>query len=139
MHEAVNYIKDLQNKIQELSEKREELRRLSDTPTCSSGSECSQSHPEDSITVRPCLGGVEVAVSTAFKNGLPISRVLKLLNREGLSIVNCISTRMNETLLHNIISEVMLYYESIRVLQEGLLLDYEKQYDLISEVSYTGE
>lgn len=113
MNEAVNYIKNLQNRIQKLSEKRDELRRLSNSSSSpyystTSESECSQTHInlEDSVTVRPCLAGVEVAINTSFRKGIPLSQVVALLAEEGLTVVNCISTKINERLLHNIESEV---------------------------------
>ncbi|KAL5817725.1 hypothetical protein ACOSQ3_026103 [Xanthoceras sorbifolium] len=105
MHEAVNYIKHLQNKIQELSERRDELRRLSSSSTssttCTASEYCAPSHEEDTVTVRPCLAGVEVVVST-----VSLSRVLQVLIGQGISIVNCVSTRINEKLLHTLECEV---------------------------------
>lgn len=116
MNEAVNYIKNLQNRIQKLSEKRDELRRLSNSSSSpyystTSESECSQTHInilEDSVTVKPCLAGVEVAINTSFRKGISLSQVVALLTEEGLTVVNCISTKINERLLHNIESEVIM-------------------------------
>lgn len=102
----MNYIRHLQDKIQELSDKRDCLKKLSNTsnnvaPDCpTSCLECS------SVTVEPCWAGVEVLVSTGFTQGLPLSRVLSVLTSEGLSIVSCSSTKVNGMLLHSIESEV---------------------------------
>ncbi|XP_034707191.1 transcription factor bHLH120 [Vitis riparia] len=106
IYETVNYIRHLQDKIQELSDKRDCLKKLSNTsnnvaPDCpTSCLECS------SVTVEPCWAGVEVLVSTGFTQGLPLSRVLSVLTSEGLSIVSCSSTKVNGMLLHSIESEV---------------------------------
>ncbi|KAK9276051.1 hypothetical protein L1049_005582 [Liquidambar formosana] len=107
MHESVNYIRHLQKKIEELSDKRDGLKRLDNSSSFNVAPECSQSCPWDSVTVKPCLVGVEVVMSTALRQeGLPLSRVLEVLTGEGLNIVSCISTKVNERLLHTIESEV---------------------------------
>ena len=102
----MNYIRHLQDKIQELSDKRDCLKKLSNTsnnvaPDCpTSCLECS------CVTVEPCWAGVEVLVSTGFTQGLPLSRVLSVLTSEDLSIVSCSSTKVNGMLLHSTESEV---------------------------------
>ncbi|KAJ0048333.1 hypothetical protein Pint_15966 [Pistacia integerrima] len=108
MYEAVKYIKDLQSRIQETGERRDELQRFSESSALSFPSECSQvdKHKEDSVTVRACLEGIEVVVSATLTKGLPLSRVLEVLSGEGLNIVNCMSTKINESFLHTIQSEV---------------------------------
>ncbi|GKU95392.1 hypothetical protein SLEP1_g8755 [Rubroshorea leprosula] len=108
MNQAVKYIKDMQNRIGEFSEKRDELKRLSNS--CSSTSfappKCLRGCPEDTVIVRPCMGAsVEVVISTAMRQGLPLSSVLQALIAEGLSIFNCISTKVDQMLLHTIVSE----------------------------------
>ena len=60
----------------------------------------------DTLTVRTRCVGVEVDINTALKKGFPLSRVLEILIEEGFSVVSCISTKANERMLHNIISEV---------------------------------
>ncbi|KAJ9706700.1 hypothetical protein PVL29_001931 [Vitis rotundifolia] len=106
IYETVNYIRHLQDKIQELSDKRDCLKKLSNTsnnvaPDCpTSCLECS------CVTVELCWAGVEVLVTTGFTQGLPLSRVLSVLTSEGLSIVSCSSTKVNGMLLHSIESEV---------------------------------
>ncbi|EOY24563.1 PREDICTED: transcription factor bHLH118 [Theobroma cacao] len=106
MHEAVKYIKHLQNRITELSDKREELKRSSNLHTPSSMPESSPDCSEDSVVVRGCMVGVEIAINTGLRPGLPLSNVLDVIVAEGLSVVNCISTKVNERLLHTIVLEV---------------------------------
>ncbi|KAL5541004.1 hypothetical protein UlMin_042577 [Ulmus minor] len=109
-NEAVSYIKDLQKKIQDLSEKKDKLKELVDHSNCSSSSialpNLQPQIYEDSISVRHCREEVEVVVNTAFKQGLSLARVVRVLVGEGLSVVNCVSARVNERLLHTVHSEV---------------------------------
>ncbi|XP_059664550.1 transcription factor bHLH120-like [Cornus florida] len=108
MHETVNYIKHLQKRIEELNDKRDELRRLPNpAENLNVASECSQSaRPQDSVEVNTCRAGMEVVVCTALRKGLPLSEVLDVLIQEGLTVVSCISTKVNERLLHTVESEV---------------------------------
>lgn len=119
MHEAANHIKDLRKKIEKLSEKREELRKLSkylvvSTPSGSSSIDhnIASDHDQNSettINVVHCKAGVEVVVNTAFKQGLPLATVLQVLVAEGLNVVSCVSAKVNERFLHTIESEVIYF------------------------------
>ncbi|KAJ8766185.1 hypothetical protein K2173_021702 [Erythroxylum novogranatense] len=107
---AVKYLKHLEHKTRELNEKKEELRKLCNDyniPT-SSGSalESSENFERDTLTVEPCLVGVEVAINTAYTNGFPLSRALELMIGEKFTIVSCISTKVNERMIHAIKAEV---------------------------------
>ncbi|KAH7557526.1 hypothetical protein ACOSQ2_027576 [Xanthoceras sorbifolium] len=109
MNVAVNYIKHQQKKIKQLSDTRDELKKLSKTSTLGSGTESSSDHniSPARVIVRPCLVGVEIVYSCGYRDrALPLSRVLGILLDEGLCVVNCISTRVNELLLHTIQTEV---------------------------------
>ncbi|XP_027337425.1 transcription factor bHLH36-like [Abrus precatorius] len=108
MHQAMNYIKHLQKKIEELSNKRDGHKKL-----CNPSSyhmektvENSEAAKQDVVTVRQCWIGVEVVINTEHEEGLPLSRVLQALVREGLRIVNCNSTKVKGRLIHTIESEV---------------------------------
>lgn len=108
MNQAVIYIKDMQNRVGELSEKRDKLKRLSNSCSSTSFAPPNCLRLEDTVTVRPCMGAsVEVVISTALRQGLPLSNVLQALIAEGLSIFNCISTKVDQRLLHTIVSEVI--------------------------------
>ncbi|XP_059639214.1 transcription factor bHLH118 [Cornus florida] len=107
MHEAVNYINHLQKRVKELNDKIDGLKRLSNPDDIKFASEFSQRNClGDNITVKTCRTGLKVNVGTALRGGLPLSKVLSVLIQEGLSIVCCISTKVNQTLLHTIESEV---------------------------------
>ncbi|KAK6936374.1 Myc-type, basic helix-loop-helix (bHLH) domain [Dillenia turbinata] len=106
MNEAANYIKHLEKKVKELNHKRDELKRISNSRAqiCSvDGS----SSANCAISVYPCLGGVRILLKKGFEDEKsPLSRVLQLLLEEGLCVVSCVSTRVDETLLHEIHSEL---------------------------------
>ncbi|XP_022732766.1 transcription factor bHLH36-like [Durio zibethinus] len=108
MQEAVKYIKHLQNKITELSDKRDELKRSSNLQTPSSSMmearpDCSK---DSTVQVRACSIGVEITMNTGLRRGLPLSNVLDVIAAQGLSVVQCISARANERVLHTIVLEV---------------------------------
>jgi hypothetical protein len=104
MYGAVNYIKHVQNKIQELNNKRDELKILSNSPI--NATENSMASGWDSMEVRRSSAGVEVVINA--RQGLPLSRVLEILMEGGLIIVRFISTKVNERLLHTIEAEVYI-------------------------------
>lgn len=114
IHETVNYIRHMQDKIQALSDKRDELKGLSDpgapreTPECSRTA-CSQ---DDTVMVQPCMVGVEILINTASQLGLPLSRAFKALSEEGVNVISCNSTQVNERLLHSIKAEVTVNPDS---------------------------
>ncbi|XP_039050600.1 transcription factor bHLH36-like isoform X2 [Hibiscus syriacus] len=107
MNEAVSYIKDLQKRIEELSAKRDELKKvLIDSSGFRRGTSSDEAFPS-SVAVRQSLDGVEVVVSTGVvAQALTLSRVLQLLLEEGLDIVNSISTKIDGGLIHTIKLEV---------------------------------
>ncbi|XP_022774396.1 transcription factor bHLH120-like [Durio zibethinus] len=106
MNGAVTYIKDLQKRIDELSAKRDELKKLLDATGFDQRMSSKNSFPSSAV-VRLSLDGVEVVISTGLgAQALTLSRVLELLLEEGLDVVNCISTRIDGGLIHTVQSEV---------------------------------
>lgn len=103
MHEAVNYIKHLQNKIQEQNNKRDELKRLSNYPIKSTEKSLGSGWGS-LMELIPSSTGVEVVINA--RRGLPLSRVVEVLMGEGLIIAGFTSTKVNERLLHTIEAEV---------------------------------
>lgn len=110
MHGAVNYINDLQIKIQDLGTTRDELRKQCNMST-SNTSQLESSSTTSSggcVVVSPCLAGVEILVGTGFQEDGLLSRVMELLLEEGLNVVSCVSTKVNEeNLLHAINCKVL--------------------------------
>ncbi|XP_031260641.1 transcription factor bHLH36 isoform X2 [Pistacia vera] len=108
MNEAVNYIKHLEVRIKELGVRRDELKKSSNSSSHGSESGSSdQSVCQSNIIVRQSLVGVEVVYGCGYwEQGLPLSRVIEILLDEGLRVVNCISTKVSDRLLHTIQTEV---------------------------------
>ncbi|XP_010494283.1 PREDICTED: transcription factor bHLH55-like [Camelina sativa] len=122
VEEAANYIKDLQKKIKEISEKRDRIKRTithrSSTSNCSVRSLASSTSSPSStcscvgdthmaVVVSPCLIGLEIVVSCCYRHEYFLSSVLQLLAQEQcLNVVSCISTRQPQRFIHTIISEV---------------------------------
>ncbi|CAA7039152.1 unnamed protein product [Microthlaspi erraticum] len=94
VQEAANYIKDLQKKIEEVTDKRDRLKRSITDP--SSTEECSiqslspspslncscvgETHID--VVVRTCLLGIEIVASYCFRNKSCLSSLLQLLAQE---------------------------------------------------------
>ncbi|XP_024168554.1 transcription factor bHLH120 [Rosa chinensis] len=110
VHQAANYIKHIQKNIEEQQKKRDELKKQHNISGSSTAvvenSQCSSLMEDSVILVRPACIGVEVAVNTPLKQGLPLSRVIDILVAEGLSIVSCNSAKRNQRLLYTLESEV---------------------------------
>ncbi|XP_011041656.1 PREDICTED: transcription factor bHLH118-like [Populus euphratica] len=107
MNEAVNYIKYLQKKIKETSAKRDKLKKLSDLSSVASPSGCSNKYSSSSVALQPYPGGIEITFdSDLMGRDLPVSRVLQVLLEEGISVINCVSTKVNERLFHSVQTEV---------------------------------
>lgn len=120
----MNYIKQLKEKTQELNAKREELTRVHQHYSSSAHDFSPEitgnlgAKSTSNIMVGPtCWGGVEILVSTSSSSsssstnsreleGFALSGVLKALLAEGLTIVECASTTVNQRLFHTIQCEV---------------------------------
>ncbi|KAF9614873.1 hypothetical protein IFM89_020970 [Coptis chinensis] len=129
MNEATNYIKHLEKKIQELRGKRDKLKRLSNFSATNTPGE--SLFGPDFATVTQCWKGVEVVVGSSLKNGeFSLSKVLEVLAEEGLSVVSCVTAKVNGRLMHTIQSEGRpdLQFSTRYILYIGL--------DLINDVWY---
>ncbi|WZZ83547.1 hypothetical protein YC2023_104119 [Brassica napus] len=117
VQEAVNYIKDLENKIKEMSEKRDRIKRSishsSSTGKCSirslESSYCScNGDTHIDVKVRTCLVGIEIVASCCFRQESSLSSILQLLVQEQcLDVVSCISSRLHPRFIHTIVCEVI--------------------------------
>lgn len=106
INEAANYIKHLEKKIKELSSARDVLKGLSNLSTTDQG-QGNTSQPS-CFTIHPCCGGVEIVISSGFREeSFPLSKVLELLLEEGLTVLNCTSSKVNERFLHTVQCEVL--------------------------------
>lgn len=111
--EAVNYIKLQEKKMEKLRGARDELKKLSKSTACTehesesgSPSRSTVRTPASRVAVQPFSSGVEIIISSSSRErGLPLSRVLDVLLQQGLSIVHCVSTTLNDQLHHTIHSD----------------------------------
>lgn len=107
MNEAANYIKHQRKKIGELTEKRDGLRRLVSSAGNSGSLHMNGGFTSPTITVRPCLAGVEVVMGCSpLLDPVPLSTVIELLEEEGLGVVNCVFTNVNDQLLYTLQCEI---------------------------------
>lgn len=74
--------------------------------------------PLDIVKIESCIG-VEITISTDSRQGTALSKVIGFLIQEGLNVVGCTSTRVNERLLHCIKSEVRTCGFFVHVLEES--------------------
>ncbi|XP_038875626.1 transcription factor bHLH118-like [Benincasa hispida] len=115
IHETVNYIQHMQERIQQLSDKRDELRKLSNGTTATvDTAKTLNSSERDSVVVRPKDGiGIQVVIDTATKHRFPLSNFLQALAAEGLEILSCISNRLNERFIHTIECQPILNNDGV--------------------------
>lgn len=100
LEEIVDYVKDLRKDIEDLERKRENLKEKKNIAPSSSSMKSNDD--EDRIIVKSCNEGVEISI----KGGLSLSKVLKVLMKEGLIVNSCISSTVDQSLLHIIQSKV---------------------------------
>ncbi|KAL2542005.1 Transcription factor bHLH [Abeliophyllum distichum] len=101
-----NYIRNLQNNIEELENKRDKLKNFSNDQNSKTGS-CSNTLPVN-VRVKSCTVGIEVSITGDFLlEGFPLSRVMEILQEEGLNVISCICTKVEGTSHYTIQSEVM--------------------------------
>ncbi|TMW81374.1 hypothetical protein EJD97_010025, partial [Solanum chilense] len=108
LEEIVDYVKDLKKDIEELESKREKLKEMKNITNISSQLAPNSSSmrlnddEEDKIIVKSCNEGVEITI----KGGLSISKVLKVLMKEGFIVNSCVSSTINQRLVHIIQTKV---------------------------------
>ncbi|CAA2995417.1 transcription factor bHLH36-like [Olea europaea subsp. europaea] len=106
MHEAVNYIQQMQRKIKELQIRRDQLKKFSDSGillSSDNGSSSNSDLPNFEVIVNRGRDGVEILISSVSKDeGFPLSKVFTELLECGLNVVSCVSTKANERALYRI-------------------------------------
>lgn len=111
MHGTVNYIKHMNRKVDDLMNKRNELQKLMNlgcSANSCNGSDFSFDRHKTCVTVHNSTTGMQVILKTSSTKGYPLSKFLRALNGEGMAVINGISTRVNEGVIHVIESEVLL-------------------------------
>ncbi|KAI4383078.1 hypothetical protein MLD38_008958 [Melastoma candidum] len=93
MNEARNYISCMQSKVRDLYLRRDELKRIQD----SSSLDCYLRNDTD-VEVRSWEGGLQVMISRERR--ILASKALNVLSElDGLTVVSCIQTKANSTML----------------------------------------
>ncbi|KAI3793063.1 hypothetical protein L1987_35675 [Smallanthus sonchifolius] len=106
MHQAVNYIKHMQENIKVLSVKRDQMKKFVEAGTDSNKKGLTNSVP-NTVSISSCNGGVQILVnSCSIEDGFPLSRVLKAISDEGHNVISCSCTKVSQRLIHSIHSEV---------------------------------
>ncbi|KAJ8448663.1 hypothetical protein Cgig2_010550 [Carnegiea gigantea] len=136
--EAARYIKDLEKNVKELGEKRDKLKdssssssldiKLSEARNVGCSSSCtSSSSGSDCVSIHSFSSSIEIEIGSHVRDGdaFPLSRVLALLIEEGLSVVSCVSSKVNQRWIHVIHCEV----------NDGTLIDSNRlEWRLTSEI-----
>ncbi|KAJ9539697.1 hypothetical protein OSB04_026203 [Centaurea solstitialis] len=114
MQQAVNYIKHMQENIKVLSVKRDQLKKFVEISGGAGGSgtntnESLMNQLPNIVSISSCNVGIfEIMInSCSIEDGFPLSRVLKAIVKEGLNVITCTSTKVNERFLHSIQSEAI--------------------------------
>ncbi|KAG6579463.1 Transcription factor basic helix-loop-helix 126, partial [Cucurbita argyrosperma subsp. sororia] len=98
----------LKTRIQQLSDQRDDLKSLSGENMAVGTGETLNSSRRDSVVVRSKNGlGIQVVLDTATQHRLPVSDVIRVLAVEGLEILSCITTKVNERYLHTIECQIV--------------------------------
>ncbi|CAN1332739.1 Transcription factor bHLH36 [Linum perenne] len=98
IHQAANYIKHQERKIEELSCKRDQ--------NSSANNYIHDSNYMSIVSVRRCLIGIEVILEESGM--VSVSRVVGDLVTEGLNVVSTVSAKVNHRMVHTIKAEVWL-------------------------------
>nr|XP_043616126.1 transcription factor bHLH118-like [Erigeron canadensis] len=119
MHQAVDYIKQLEENVKGLGMKRDLLKKYSDT----NGSSSMMNNLPNTVSASFCNGGVEILInSCSIGDGFSLSGVLTTLLEGGLSVTNCILTKLNDRFLHSIQCEASdLSVIDLSMLQQRLV------------------
>ncbi|CAD5329018.1 Myc-type basic helix-loop-helix (bHLH) domain [Arabidopsis thaliana x Arabidopsis arenosa] len=99
---AVNYIDYLQRNIKDINSKRDDLVLLSGRSFRSSN-EQEWNEISNHVVIRPCLVGIEIVLSVLQT---PFSSILQVLREHGLYVLGCISSGVNDRLIHTLQAEV---------------------------------
>lgn len=116
MHETVKYIRYMQSKIQELCDKRDELKKLQSNNQNPGmvETETLQSTKRDKVVVRARdgSGGIQVILDTPTQHRLTLSNILEALIDQGFEILSCSSNKLNDRFLHTIESQPAVFTDT---------------------------
>ncbi|KAJ8444138.1 hypothetical protein Cgig2_029913 [Carnegiea gigantea] len=103
--EATNYIKQLQMNVEELKEKRDNL-RSSDRPNGKSKSRRGSSYSPVQIDVNENCGTLEVTFVTGLECQFVFNEVIRILHEENAEVLNASYSVVEDTAFHTIHAQV---------------------------------
>ncbi|GKA20834.1 Myc-type, basic helix-loop-helix domain-containing protein [Tanacetum coccineum] len=111
MHQAVNYIKHMQENIKEMAVKRDQLKKFVETNVSGPGTNSDEKNLTNlllnTVSLRSSNGGIQISINSCpLENGFPLSRILKAISKEGFKVITCTCTKVNDRLIHSIQAEV---------------------------------
>ncbi|XP_070031615.1 transcription factor bHLH118-like [Nicotiana tomentosiformis] len=108
MQIAVNYIKHLQKNIEELDNRRKQIKNSLDNLGAKNGSSSASYVHNNFVTVNICQDGMEILinVNSHKEEMFPLSKVLRWLLLEGLNVVSCVNSKQDEWTLIRIQCQV---------------------------------
>lgn len=108
MHEAANYIKHMEKRIDELQLRKDNLMKNVSNQSGSQNGGSNNFDLPNYVTLNCCCDGVEVLINCGIKEGygFALSSVLVELIQTGLDVVSCISNKVNGRFLYKIQTEV---------------------------------
>ncbi|KAI4303480.1 hypothetical protein MLD38_039103 [Melastoma candidum] len=104
--ETLNYIRHLRSGIQVLSEKRDELKRMTELKGNRTEPSVLLYDSWDVVVSSPCVEGVEVMINTSCGQGIPPPRILQVMMRGGLNVISFNSACINGRVIYSIRAEV---------------------------------
>nr|GEY89325.1 Myc-type, basic helix-loop-helix (bHLH) domain-containing protein [Tanacetum cinerariifolium] len=118
MHQAVNYIKHMQENIKEMAFKRDQLKKFVETnlkkfvetnvsgPGTNSIEKNLTNLLPNTVSLHSSNGGIQISINSCpLEEGFPLSRILKALSKEGFKVITCTCTKVNDRLIHSIQAE----------------------------------
>lgn len=108
MQIAVNYIRHLQKNIEELDNRRKQIKNSLDNLGAKNGSSSASYVHNNFVTVNICQDGMEILinVNSHKEEMFPLSKVLRWLLLEGLNVVSCVNSKQDEWTLIRIQCQV---------------------------------
>ncbi|KAK1421408.1 hypothetical protein QVD17_23719 [Tagetes erecta] len=110
MHQAVNYIKHMQENIRLLSVKRDRLKKLVETSVSIHGTNTKEKRLmnlcPNTLSVRSCDGeGIQILInSCSLEDGFPLSKVIDAISND-FNVVTYTCSKVNQRLIHSIQTE----------------------------------
>lgn len=108
LHEATNYIKKLQMKVERMKEKKEGLMGIT-VPNSNNESNVGSKLKSPRIEIQHVGEALEVVVTTGLDSHSVFTNILRLLHQEGADILHASYTVVEDAVFHIIHSQVYIY------------------------------